>query len=69
MEPPQQACLQWIKASQSYASGACVELAPAGNMIMMRDSKNPMIHLCLTPQEISAFLDGVKKGEFDHLVG
>lgn len=59
----------WVKASLSSSIGACVELAPDGDMIALRDSKNPDVQLRLTPMEIIAFIDGVKKGEFDHLVG
>lgn len=69
MEPPEQSGLRWIKGSRSYGSGACVELAPYGDMIALRDSKHPEVHLHLTPQEIFAFIDGAKNGEFDHLVG
>lgn len=68
MSSPEQADLQWIKASRSQGIGACVELAPDGDLIALRDSKHPNVHLHLTRQEITAFLDGAKKGEFDHLV-
>ena len=60
---------EWTKASKSVALGACVELALCGDMIALRDSKNPNVHLHLTHQEIVAFIDGAKRGEFDHLVG
>lgn len=66
--PPQQTGLKWIKSSRSYASSQCVELAVAGDMIALRDSKNPAVHLYYTRGEIDAFLDGAKQGEFDHLV-
>lgn len=59
---------KWIKASRSSAMNACVELAAAGEMILLRDSKNPETYLRYTVQEIEAFLDGAKRGEFDHLV-
>ena len=60
--------LQWIKSSSSYASTQCVELAAAGDMIALRDSKNPDVRLYYTHGEINAFLEGAKRGEFDHLV-
>jgi hypothetical protein len=60
--------LAWIKASRSVGANACVELARAGDMIALRDSKNPAIQLFYTRTEIAAFLDGAKRGEFDHLV-
>ncbi len=59
----------WIKGSSSYSTGACVELAPCGSMIALRDSKSPDVNLYFTPEEIKAFIGGVKLGEFDHLVG
>jgi hypothetical protein len=60
--------LQWVKASASVGAGACVELAYAGEMIALRDSKNPQIPPFLyTRAELAAFLDGAKRGEFDHL--
>ncbi|OLT05015.1 hypothetical protein BJF90_20225 [Pseudonocardia sp. CNS-004] len=61
--------LHWIKASSSVGTGACVELARDGDMIALRDSKNPdTAPLRYTAREISAFLNGAKSGEFDHLV-
>jgi hypothetical protein len=58
----------WVKASASIGQCACVELAVVGDMIAMRDSKNPGIPpLTYTRAEIAAFFDGVKRGEFDHL--
>jgi hypothetical protein len=64
----QAARLEWIKASRSYALGECVELAVDGQMIALRDSKDPEIHLLFTRAEMAAFLDGARRGEFDHLV-
>lgn len=59
----------WIKARASMASGACVELAQVDDMIALRDSKNPEVApLYYTVAEITAFFDGVRKGEFDHLL-
>ena len=60
--------LAWIKASRSYACGECVEVADAGEMIALRDSKNPDVpHFSFTRAEFAAFIDGARKGEFDHL--
>jgi hypothetical protein len=69
MEAPQQSELKWIKASKSTDISACVELAPDGDRILLRDSKNPEVRLSYTRAEIDAFIDGAKRGEFDHLVG
>ena len=69
MEPPERLSLLWIKAFSSYGSGACVELARDGDMIALRDSKNPGVLLNFTRQEVLAFIDGARRGEFDHLAG
>lgn len=68
MVVPERSGLKWIKASKSYGSGACVELAPCGESILLRDSKNPTVLLSYSSAEIDAFLDGAKRGEFDHLI-
>ena len=60
--------LQWIKARRSVGASACVELATDGEMIALRDSKNPDTLLYFTHAEWIAFLHAAKDGEFDHLV-
>ena len=46
-----------------------MELTPIPGGIAVRDSKNPDgPHLVFTGGEIDAFFDGVKRGEFDHMV-
>jgi Domain of unknown function (DUF397) len=61
--------LDWVKSSRSLATGACLEFATVGNLIALRDSKNPDVAPFLfTRAEIDAFLHGAKQGEFDHLV-
>lgn len=64
------AAADWVKSSRSDNSGPyCVELAKAGEVVAVRDSKNP--HgpvLVFTPDEFGAFLAGAKDGEFDHLI-
>jgi Domain of unknown function (DUF397) len=58
----------WIKSSLSYANGNCVEVTDLpGGAIGVRDSKDvkgPVLRF--TPDEWSAFVGGVRKGEFDH---
>lgn len=66
MESP--ASLRWIKASASAGLNACVELARNGNMIAMRDSKNPSVTLHFTQREMSEFIGGAKRGDLDRLV-
>jgi hypothetical protein len=47
-----------------------VELRRNGDAVELRDSKDPHgAILRYTPSELIAFLDGAKKGEFDHLAG
>jgi hypothetical protein len=63
------ASLTWVKASASVGTGACVELALHGQAIFIRDSKAPDgPALRYTFAEVAAFLDGAKRGEFDHLL-
>lgn len=61
--------VDWMKSSRSISTGACVEVAAVGNLIAVRDSKNPAAApLYYTLTEFDAFLFGVKQGEFDHLL-
>jgi hypothetical protein len=61
--------LSWRKASASN-TGGCVEVAPLPDGgVAVRDTKDgggPM--LSFTRTEWVAFLDGLGKGEFDHLL-
>ena len=58
----------WIKASASSGAGQCVEMRRVDGAIDVRDSKNPSgPTLHFTFAEFAAWLDGAKKGEFDHL--
>ncbi|MGW2658353.1 DUF397 domain-containing protein [Streptomyces sp. NPDC001478] len=61
----------WTKSRKSAANGQCVELAPTEEgTVALRDSKDPNgPALFFTEAEIEAFLDGARKGEFDHLTG
>jgi hypothetical protein len=61
--------LHWRKSSRSYNGTACVELADAGDVVWLRDSKHPEAgHLTLTRTELAALLAGAKAGELDDLV-
>lgn len=64
-----QEVLAWRKASASGSNG-CVEVAPlADGRIALRDSKDPMGPvLRFTRREWVSFLDGLDKGEFDHVI-
>ena len=60
--------LPWRKATRSGAGG-CVIVAPYEGGVAVSDSKSPDSAVLLyTPTEWDAFLDGIKKGEFDHVV-
>jgi Domain of unknown function (DUF397) len=57
----------WVKSSLSAANGSCVEIADLDDGIIgVRDSKDksgPILRF--TAAEWAAFVDGVRKGEFD----
>jgi hypothetical protein len=58
----------WKKASWSVAEGACVEVAPVQDGVLVRNSKDrtgPIVRF--TDAEWKAFVAGVKDGEFDAL--
>lgn len=64
-----QSGLDWIKASASINTGACVTLAKAGEMVALGDSKRPRAKpFFYSKAELAAFIDGAKDGEFDHLL-
>lgn len=59
----------WIKASASNADNNCVEMRRHDDVIEIRDSKDPDGPvLRFTSGELAAWLDGSRKGEFDHLI-
>ena len=60
----------WIKASASADQGSCVEQRFVDGMIEVRDTKDQGRGpgLRFTPDEYAAWLDGAKRGEFDHLL-
>jgi hypothetical protein len=64
MEPGNDA-LRWRKSSRS-SSGACVEIAPRRDTILVRDSKDPRGPvLSFERESFAAFIAGVTGGVFD----
>lgn len=56
----------WRKSTRSACDGACVEVALTPRLVGVRDSKNRGGgYLAVGPQTWSAFVTGVKNGEFD----
>lgn len=61
--------LSWVKASASDGLNDCVELAKVGENIAVRNSRDPEgPALIFTRGELSAFIDGAAKGEFQKMV-
>ncbi|MFF4606156.1 DUF397 domain-containing protein [Streptomyces sp. NPDC001339] len=62
--------LEWQKSSFSNGGNPdnCIELAPTDGAILMRESDDPNVIVTTTPAKLRAFIQGVKAGEFDHLV-
>ena len=60
----------WIRTTASQGNNSCVEMRRNGQTVEVRDSKaggaGPI--LSFSPTEIRAWLDGVAKSEFDHLL-
>jgi Domain of unknown function (DUF397) len=67
MTPDHPGNLTWRKSSYSNGQGNCVEVAPLGPAIAIRDSKDPDGPvLACTRAAMTALLSGIKNGEFSH---
>lgn len=61
--------LKWIKATASVPGMNCVEVASLVDGVGVRHSVRPEDGaLLFSRAEFAAFVDGAKRGEFDHLV-
>jgi hypothetical protein len=60
---------KWQKSSYSAdADGnACVELALASGVVLLRESDDPHVVLTTTPASLGAFVQAAKSGAFDQL--
>ncbi|MFC0600097.1 DUF397 domain-containing protein [Streptomyces palmae] len=59
--------LEWRKSTFSSTEGDCLELAPTGPHIALRESDDPAVVLTTTPRVIGALIRAARAGAYDHL--
>ena len=65
MNAPQWDQAVWFKSTRSAGNGACVEVALAGRLVGVRDSKDPHSPvLAFTPESWTAFARSARAGRF-----
>lgn len=52
-------------SSCTYPPGGCIEVAMKGGAVALRDTQKPGQVLLFSTADWKAFVEGVKKGEFD----
>lgn len=59
----------WVKALASSNGSNCVEQRRHGSVVEVRDTKDagtgPVLRF--TPEEYASWIDGARRGDFDHL--
>lgn len=59
--------LSWRVARQCNG-GACIRIAPSGDMVLIGDSKDPDGPvLAYSRSDMRGFLDGIRRGDFDDM--
>lgn len=61
--------LEFIKASRSHWDGdECVHASVEGTRAFLLESDDPSVVVRTSVRNLAVFFEGVKQGEFDHLV-
>ena len=61
--------MTWTKSARSGAAGHCVEVAEMSGNVALRHSKaHQQGAFLFSREEMSAFINGAKDGDFDHLL-
>ena len=61
--------LHFVKATRSHWEGnECVHVTTEGTQAFLVESDNPSVVVETSVRNLAVFFDGVKRGEFDHLV-